>query len=82
MSRDRDPKTGQFTMKASGKDILRWMENHEDAAVTATEVAEAFDIDRATAKRRLDGLNKEELVERKEVGARAVIWWPSEGEKA
>jgi predicted transcriptional regulator len=46
--------------------------------VTATEIGDAFDIDRATAKRRLDALLDAGRVGRKEVGARAVVWWPVE----
>lgn len=43
--------------------------------VTANELGEALGVSRRTALRWLKQLRDSGLVERKEVGARAVVWW-------
>jgi len=47
--------------------------------VTAGELTEELDTSRDTILRRLRTLHENGEVERKEVGARAVVWWVDEG---
>jgi len=65
----------------SDDEILRAIRLHVDPVVTAPEVAEAVDITPQGINKRLRQLAEEELIVRKEVGARAVIYWLSESGK-
>lgn len=63
------------TTQATEADVLDAVRNASDPVVTAREVAETIDTSRDTALRRLRTLHESGDLERKEVGARAVVWW-------
>jgi len=54
---------------------------HPDPVVTASEVANAVGMTSQGANNRLRELAENDLVVRKEVGARAVIYWLTEAGK-
>jgi predicted transcriptional regulator len=56
-------------------DVLAAMDNVDEPFVTATEIAERLDVTNKAVIHRLDELHGEGEVERKKVGANAVVWW-------
>lgn len=74
MSRRRD-ESGKYTSQTEESQVLRALREHPEPVVTATEVAEALGVSGETARRHLSSLHEQGRVERKEVGARAVVWW-------
>ena len=56
--------------------ILRALRESGEHVLTTPEIAEAVDVSRRTALRRLSALAEAGLVGRKEVGGRAIVWWP------
>lgn len=58
--------------------VLRVLREHPEPVVTAGDVAERLDVSGETARRRLSSLHEQGHVERKTVGARAVVWWPAD----
>lgn len=68
---DRD-KRGRFEEKVRLEDVLD-MFNGEP--VSATEIADRFDISNRAALNKLEELQEEGKIERKNVGSRAVVWW-------
>jgi predicted ArsR family transcriptional regulator len=63
------------TTQATETDVLDAVRSASDPVVTVGEVAEAVGTSRDTALRRLRALHESGDLERKEVGARAVVWW-------
>jgi predicted ArsR family transcriptional regulator len=55
--------------------VLEAMNTADDPVVTAGEVGEALDCTGQAARKKLNQLHEDGKVERKEVGARAVVWW-------
>ena len=55
--------------------VLELFRRHPDPTLTASEVAEAFDISNQAANRRLKKLHGEGRLKRKKVGGAAVIYW-------
>ena len=47
----------------------------DDPVATAGEVGEALDCTGQAARKKLNQLHEDGKIERKEVGARAVVWW-------
>lgn len=68
---DRDD-TGRYTAKVTLDEILNQF-NREP--LTATEIADHFDISNRAALNKLEELHERGDLERKEAGARAVVWW-------
>lgn len=64
---------GRYTEQVSLEDVLGLFDGGEP--LTAGEVADAFDISNRAALNKLDELHERGEIERKEVGARAVVWW-------
>lgn len=62
----------------SDDEIIKTVAQHDDKAVTAGEVAKNVEISRAGVLQRLDKLADEEVVTKKKVGSRAVVWWVSD----
>ena len=58
-------------------DVLKALCEVDAPVGTGTELAQRLNVSQQTVLRRLDELHKNGRVERKEVGARAVVWWPS-----
>jgi len=62
----------------SCEDILAHITESPEPVATAVEIAEAFDVSRQLANERLRTLRDRGAVGRKEVGSRAVVYWPVE----
>jgi predicted transcriptional regulator len=56
-------------------DVLAAMDKVDEPFVTATEIADQLDVTNKAVIHRLDELHGEGKVERKKVGANAVVWW-------
>ena len=56
-------------------EILREIASHPDPVVTAPELAERLDYSADGIRNRLRDLEGDGLVMRREVGARATVWW-------
>jgi DNA-binding MarR family transcriptional regulator len=56
-------------------EILEAIALHPDPVVTASEVAESIDMSQQGINKRLRDLADRDLIVRKEVGARAIIYW-------
>lgn len=67
---------GRFEEKVQLEDILEMFTDGEP--VSATEVAEEFDISNRAALNKLEELREQEKIQRKNVGSRAVVWWRSD----
>lgn len=69
---------GEYTERATDKDILAHFTHTDRPVQTAQSVAEQFGLDRSQAYRRLQQLADEGALEKAKVGGRAVVWWISE----
>jgi predicted ArsR family transcriptional regulator len=74
MSRKRDAE-GKYTETATIDAVFDVLVNADDPVLTANEVAEAIGVTSETARRKLTELSEQGRVKRKDVGARAVVWW-------
>jgi|APHM01.1.fsa_nt_gi HTH domain. len=61
--------------KLSDDEIISQFEEAPEPVLTAAEIADAVDMTRQTANRRLKQLREVGEVEKKRVGSRAVVWW-------
>jgi predicted transcriptional regulator len=77
VSRGRD-ESGKYTAQTGSEQVLQVLREHPDPVVTATEIAEHLDVSAETARRYLSDLHENGKVRRKQVGARAVVWWLSD----
>jgi predicted ArsR family transcriptional regulator len=73
MSRSRG-EDGRYVKKTSLNDVLVVLNEHDDP-VTGKEVGDALGISNRSALDKLNELHEDEAVERKKVGAGAVVWW-------
>lgn len=76
--RKRDPETGRYKQKITKKDVLERLKQDGEPK-TAREISKKLNVSHPTVLEKLNELNKEKNVNRKEVGANSVIWW-MEGE--
>lgn len=60
----------------SESDVLAAMNDTDDPVVTAGEISNTLDANQRTIRRRLQSLHDAGVIEQKEVGAHAVVWWP------
>lgn len=74
MNRNRDDQ-GQYIEKMKGETVLEALDEADDPVMTVTEIAGKLGVSGETARRRLNELHEQGKVQRKEVGARAVVWW-------
>lgn len=79
MSQGRDD-TGRFTSTVSDQDVLKVFDYEDDPVLTAREVADGLrrfgiEITSEGVRQRLERMQTDGLVERKQFGARAVGWW-------
>jgi DeoR/GlpR family transcriptional regulator of sugar metabolism len=65
------PRTRSF----SNEEVLAAIENARYPFVTATDLADVFDVQNRTILDRLNELQEAGEVKSRKVGARAVIWW-------
>ena len=75
MSEQQRDDAGKFSEKASEQDVLLVFDAASDPVLTASEVAEELPITREATVARLNRMCEAGLVDRKETGARAVVWW-------
>lgn len=61
-------------------DVLEAFNEVDAPVATGRELARLLDVSQQTVLRRLAELQESGRVERKDVGARAVVWWPSNRE--
>lgn len=69
---ERDEK-GQYKEKVSLDEILSIFNPREP--LTATEVANYFEISNRAALNKLEALREKGVIRRKDVGSRAIVWW-------
>ncbi|MHC3436528.1 hypothetical protein ACYJ1Y_00160 [Natrialbaceae archaeon A-gly3] len=76
MSKDRSRgEGGTYEPEVSDEDLLDVFRESEKPVLTAKQVAGEVSIGRKAVLERLRGLEVRGVVERMEVGARAVVWW-------
>jgi|AntRauMinimDraft_4_1070384.scaffolds.fasta_scaffold05588_3 predicted ArsR family transcriptional regulator len=63
--------------KTNIDEVLEFVQEYQDPAITANEVAEQFDVTSRAARYRLDQLTEEGLLTGKKVGSSAKIWFPT-----
>jgi len=61
--------------RVSDEEILREIVLHPDPVVTARELSDHVDYTADGVRRRLHDMEDAGLVEKRTVGANAVIWW-------
>jgi DNA-binding Lrp family transcriptional regulator len=66
---------GRFGAKVTDADLIEAIERTGEPVVTAGELADELPIGRRAVRERLADLQDRGLVDRKDVGARAVVWW-------
>jgi predicted DNA-binding transcriptional regulator len=71
--RDRDD-SGRYVETLTADRVLEYL-HRADEPMTATELADEFDVTNRALLNKLNALHERGAVERKEVGARAVVWW-------
>jgi predicted ArsR family transcriptional regulator len=69
---------GTYEPEVSDEELLGVFCESETPVLTATMVAREVSIGRKAVLERLRELEDEGMVERMEVGARAVVWWPAD----
>lgn len=81
MSEDHDDRertdAGTYAEQIEPKEVLALFTDAEPR--TAKEVADALDVSRRTALNKLNKLVDRGEIQRKEVGARAVVFWNPNG---
>lgn len=78
MPRKKRADTGEYVETTTTEQILTTMRDADGPVVTVGDVAEAVNCSRETARRKLTQLHTDGHVERREVGASAVVWWVSD----
>lgn len=68
-------KGGGRPQKVTTDDVLEELRSVDEPVGTAAELAVELDVSSQTVVRRLEELEKHGTVERKQVGANAVVWW-------
>jgi len=69
---------GRYVETLTPERVLAYL-RRVDEPVTATELAEEFDVTNRAVLNKLNTLHERGAAERKKVGGRAVVWWPSDG---
>lgn len=67
--------TGEYVESVSTDMVLKAIDVSSYPVVTVRDVADALDCSGETARRKLNQLHDEGEVERRKVGATAVVWW-------
>ena len=73
MERERD-ESGQYTEQVTLDDVLAVFEEADLPVLTATEVAEELECSRPSAYNKLEQLVEQGKIQKKKVGARAVVY--------
>lgn len=70
--------SGEYVETVPEEKVLNALRSISDPVATAAEIGEKIGCTGQTARKKLDRLHERGRVERKTVGARAVVWWPTE----
>lgn len=68
-------KSGGRPQKVSPEEVLEKLRSVDEPVGTAAELADELDVSSQTVVRRLETLEERGVVNRKQVGANAVVWW-------
>lgn len=74
MDRERDER-GKFSETVADEELITAFESTGLLVLTATEIADDLPIRRRAVTHRLKQLREEGLVDSREVGGSAVVWW-------
>jgi predicted transcriptional regulator len=66
---------GTFEKEVTEQAVLKMFDRADEPILTAKEIADELDTTSVTVTRHLKEMLDEDLVGRKETGARAVAWW-------
>jgi len=69
---------GNHRQKVSDKEIISVLRKHDDPVLSTGEITEELSIGQRATYNRLQSLSDANQVEKKKIGARGVIWWPSD----
>ena len=72
MAEQERDEQGRFEEQVTLDDVL---ELFDGEPLSASDVADRFDISNRAALNKLEQLHEQDEIERKNVGSRAVIWW-------
>ena len=72
---------GTYEAEVTDEDLVEVFRESEKPVLTAKQVAGEVSIGRKAVLERLRGLEDQDVLERMEVGARAVVWWQVEDEE-
>jgi len=75
MSQERDEK-GRYSEKTPAEEVLELFDDTEPR--TTSEVAEVLDVAQKTAYNKLEQLQEEGKIRKKNIGGLAVVWWNPE----
>lgn len=64
--------------KVTDAEILATFREHKDPVLTTSEVANSLPVGQRATYNRLQSLAEENQLEKKKVGARGIIWWPTD----
>ena len=73
MSENRNER-GRFVERVSPDSVFELL-LHADEPLTASEIGEELELTNRSALNKLDELHDQEKIQRKEVGASAIVWW-------
>lgn len=74
MNEQERDQQGRFEEKVTLEDVLAMF---NDEPLSASDVADEFDISNRAALNKLEELKERGEIQRKNVGSRAVVWWRS-----
>ena len=66
---------GLFLEKATLDDVREAVRDGPDPVSTTGDAAEVLDISSESARGKLTELHEQGRIERRKIGARAIIWW-------
>lgn len=66
----------------SDEELLRQFDATDDPVLSSVEIAERVDLTQSAVSYRLNEFAERGVVEKKKVGARAVVWWLSDRQGA
>lgn len=72
---------GEYVETTSTQAVLTVMRDTDAPIVTVGDVAKAVDASRETARRKLTDPYERGRIERREIGAGAVVWWVPDEDK-
>lgn len=62
-------------LMATTENVLAYLKETQDPAVSSTEVADQFDITQQAAYEKLQKMYENGKIGKKKIGARAVVWY-------